>query len=145
MTREELENKMAVLLGGRAAERLIFDHLSTGAADDLSKATEIARSMVTRYGMVESLGHVTYDTEPRSFLDIQQRPTMLERQYSEDTAREIDCAVREILDSAYTKASEILTRRRADLEKCAAALLEKETLTEDELKAVLGGAKSPSG
>ena len=144
MTREELENKMAVLLGGRAAERLVFDHLSTGAADDLSKATEIARSMVTRYGMEEKLGHVTYDTEPRSFLDIQQRPTMLERQYSEDTAREIDCAVREILDSAYARATEILTRRRTDLENGAAALLEKETLTEEELKTVLGEAKSPS-
>jgi cell division protease FtsH len=145
MTREELENKMAVLLGGRAGESLIFDHLSTGAADDLSKATDIARSMVTRYGMEEKLGHVTYDTEPRSFLDVQQRPTMLERQYSEETAREIDCAVREILDAAYAKASEILTRRRADLEKGAAALLEKETLTEEELTAVVGGVESPAG
>jgi cell division protease FtsH len=70
---------------------------------------------------------------------------MLERQYSEDTAREIDCAVREILDAAYAKASEILTRRRADLEKGAAALLEKETLTEDELTAVVGEAESPAG
>ena len=144
MTREELENKMAVLLGGRAAERLIFDHLSTGAADDLSKATEIARSMVTRYGMVEKLGNVTYDAEPRSFLDIQQRPTMLERQYSEDTAREIDCAVREILDAAYARASDILTRRRADLERGAAALLEKETLSEEELKSAVGEPESPA-
>ena len=145
MTREELENKMAVLLGGRASESLIFGHLSTGAADDLSKATDIARAMVTRYGMVESLGHVTYDTEPRSFLDIQQRPTMLERQYSEETAREIDCAVREILDSAYDKAQAVLTRRRADLEKGAAALLEKETLTEEELTAIVGGPEPPPG
>jgi cell division protease FtsH len=145
MTREELENKMAVLLGGRASERLIFDHLSTGAADDLARATDIARSMVTRYGMEEKLGHVTYDTEPRTFLDVQQRPTMLERQYSEDTAREIDCAVRDILDAAYAKALEILTRRRADLEKGAAALLEKETLTEEELTTVVGGAESPAG
>jgi cell division protease FtsH len=144
MTREELENKMAVLLGGRAAETLIFDHLSTGAADDLSKATDIARSMVTRYGMEKKLGHVTYDTEPRSFLDVQQRPTMLERQYSEDTAREIDCAVRDILDAAYAKASEILTRRRVDLERGAAALLETETLTEAELKAAVGEAESPA-
>lgn len=145
MTREELENKMAVLLGGRASERLIFDHLSTGAADDLARATDIARSMVTRYGMEEKLGHVTYDTEPRTFLDVQQRPTMLERQYSEDTAREIDCAVREILDAAYAKALGVLTRRRADLEKGAAVLLEKETLTEDELTAVVGGTESPAG
>ncbi|MCK4867732.1 MAG: ATP-dependent zinc metalloprotease FtsH, partial [Alphaproteobacteria bacterium] len=145
MTREELENKMAVLLGGRASERLIFDHLSTGAADDLARATDIARSMVTRYGMEEKLGHVTYDTEPRTFLDVQQRPTMLSRQYSEDTAREIDCAVRDILDAAYAKALGILTRRRADLEKGAAVLLEKETLTEDELTAVVGGTESPAG
>ncbi len=144
MTREELENKMAVLLGGRAAESLVFGHLSTGAADDLSKATDIARSMVTRYGMVESLGHVTYDTEPRSFLDVQQRPTMLERQYSEETAREIDCAVREILDAAYEKASAILTERRKDLEKGADALLEKETLSEDELTAIVGSARTPA-
>ncbi len=145
MTRDELENKMAVLLGGRAAESLVFGHLSTGAADDLSKATDIARSMVTRYGMVESLGHVTYDAEPRSFLDVHQRPTMLERQYSEETAREIDCAVREILDSAYDKARAILTRRRADLEGGAAALLEKETLTEEELTAVVGGPEQRAG
>ena len=138
MTREELENKMAVLLGGRAAESLIFDRLSTGAADDLSKATDIARGMVTRYGMVPKLGHVAYDNGPRSFLDPQQRPTMLERQYSEETAREIDAAMREILDAAYDKARVILTERRADLEKGAAALLEKEALTEDELIAVVG-------
>ena len=68
MTREELENKMAVLLGGRAAEHLVFGHLSTGASDDLSKATDIARSMVTRFGMGEALGPVTYETEPTSFL-----------------------------------------------------------------------------
>jgi cell division protease FtsH len=95
MTREELENKMAVLLGGRAAERLVFDHLSTGAADDLAKVTDIARSMVMRYGMWEGLGHVAFDTE---------RPTILgmpnvgvPREFSEETAREIDCAVREIV------------------------------------------------
>jgi len=142
MTREELENKMAVLLGGRAAETLIFGHLSTGAADDLSKATDIARGMVTRYGMAETVGNVTYDSEPRSFLDVQQRSTMLERQYSEETAREIDCAVREILDAAYDKATAILTERRADLEKGAAALLERETLSEEELTAIVGPARA---
>ncbi len=100
--------------------------------------------MVTRYGMVESMGHVTYDEGPRSFLDLQQRPTYLERQYSEETAREIDCAVREILDAAFDKAKAILTRRRADLESGAAALLERETLTEDELVAVVGGPEKPA-
>ena len=67
MTREELENKMAVLLGGRAAEEVVFGHLSTGAADDLAKVTEIARSMVMRYGMVKDLGHVAYENEPVGF------------------------------------------------------------------------------
>src|SRR5262249_62058019 len=69
MTKEELENKMAVLLGGRAAELIVFDHLSTGAADDLRRVTDIARSMVTRYGMSEKLGNVAYDRDPRSFLN----------------------------------------------------------------------------
>ena len=69
MTRDELENKMAVLLGGRAAEEVMFDHLSTGAANDLAKVTEIARSMVMRYGMVKNLGHVAYENEPAGFLN----------------------------------------------------------------------------
>ena len=88
MTREELEEKMAVLLGGRAAEKLVFDHLSTGAADDLAKATDIARSMVTRYAMVPELGHVSYESESAAFL---QGPAQAfrTRDYSDDTAREI--------------------------------------------------------
>lgn len=68
MTREELETKIAVLLGGRAAEKIIYDHVSTGAADDLVKATDIARAMVARYGMDEDLGHVSYDTDRPGFL-----------------------------------------------------------------------------
>src|SRR5437879_7802071 len=92
MPRDELENKMAVLLGGRAAEEVIFDHLSTGAANDLAKVTEIARSMVMRYAMVKALGHVAYEEEPAPLLNgnvFQNR-----REYSEETAREIDVAVR---------------------------------------------------
>src|SRR3954463_4064703 len=100
MTREELENKMAVLLGGRAAEEIIFSHLSTGAANDLSKVTEIARSMVMRYGMVKTLGHVAYENEPAGFLN----NNISQKQFSETTAREIDVAVREIVDKAYAKA-----------------------------------------
>src|SRR3954465_5266961 len=101
MTRGELEDKMAVLLGGRAAEEVMFQHLSTGAANDLAKVTEIARSMVMRYAMVESLGHVAYEEEPSGFMNNQyvQKP----REYSEETAREIDVAVREIVDAVYAK------------------------------------------
>ena len=132
MTRDELENKMAVLLGGRAAEEVIFHHLSTGAANDLAKVTEIARSMVMRYGMVKSLGHVAYEEERAPFLG-GQLPTG-HREYSEETAREIDVAVREIVKNAYEKALAILSREKAALERWARVLLEKETLGEPELE-----------
>ncbi len=133
MTREELEEKMAVLLGGRAAEKLVFDHLSTGAADDLAKATDIARSMVTRYAMVPDLGHVSYESESSAFL---QGPTspFRARDYSDDTAREIDTAVRTIIQEAFDKALGILQQSRDVLEEGACRLLEEETLGEAELK-----------
>jgi cell division protease FtsH len=132
MTREELENKMAVLLGGRAAEEVMFDHLSTGAANDLAKVTEIARSMVMRYGMVKALGHVAYEEERPPFLG--GPLPMGHREYSEATAREIDIAVREIIDAVYVKALGILQRERPALERWAQKLLEKETLVEAELE-----------
>src|SRR4051812_27233326 len=132
MTREELENKMAVLLGGRAAEEIIFSHLSTGAANDLSKVTEIARSMVMRYGMVKSLGHVAYEEERPPFLG-GPLPSG-HREYSEATAREIDVAVRQIVDGTYEKAVLILRRERALLERWALKLLDKETLVERDLE-----------
>jgi cell division protease FtsH len=132
MTREELENKMAVLLGGRAAEEVVFGHLSTGAADDLAKVTDIARSMVMRYGMVESLGSVAYDDERPAFLPNQLAQKT--REYSEQTAREIDMAVRSIVKAAHDKAVAILSREKALLESWAKRLLEKETLAEAELR-----------
>jgi cell division protease FtsH len=132
MTREELENKMAVLLGGRAAEEAVFGHLSTGAADDLAKVTDIARSMVMRYGMVKSLGFVAYEEERSPFLG-GPMPTG-HREYSEQTAREIDVAVRDIVKAAYDKALGILSREKALLETWARRLLEKETLAEAELE-----------
>ncbi len=134
MTREELEAKMMVLLGGRAAEHVVFGHLSTGAADDLAKVTDIARNMVTRYGMDTRLGNVTYESDPRSFLHAPMPPMGNERRYSEETAREIDCAVREIVDQAFERAVGILRNRHDDLERGARALLEKETLTEQDLR-----------
>jgi cell division protease FtsH len=131
MTREELENKMAVLLGGRAAEEVVFGHLSTGAADDLAKVTDIARSMVMRYGMVRSLGNVAYEEERSPFLANQM--IQKNREYSEQTAREIDVAVRDIVKLAYDKALGILSRKKELLEGWAKRLLEKETLAEREL------------
>jgi cell division protease FtsH len=139
MRRDELENKMAVLLGGRAAEHVVFGELSTGAADDLAKVTDIARAMVTRYGMVETLGQVTYEEEQSRFLAGPAMPQMPgEKRYSEETAREIDRAVRQFVDEAFARAVKVLTDRRDVLEKGAAMLLEKETLTEAELAALVG-------
>jgi cell division protease FtsH len=137
MTREELENRMAVLLGGRAAEVVVFGHLSTGASDDLAKVTDIARSMVTRFGMVEKLGQVTFEDPPQNFLGTPAPSYGQERKYSEETAREIDTAVRDIVRQAFDKAVGILRSKRAILERTAQKLLEKETLTEIDLKALV--------
>jgi cell division protease FtsH len=138
MTREELENRMAVLLGGRAAEVVVFGHLSTGASDDLAKVTDIARSMVTRFGMVEKLGQVTFEEAPQTFLGTPPPSYGQERKYSEETAREIDTAVRDIVQHAFDNAVGILRSKRAVLERTAQKLLEKETLGEAELKTLAG-------
>ena len=138
MTREELESKMAVLLGGRAAEEVVFGHLSTGAADDLVKVTGIARSMAMRYGMVGTLGHVAYEEERSPFLEV---PGAARREHSEATAREIDIAVREIVAAAYDKALGVLRRQRELLERGAQQLLEKETLAEAELAEIRGAIR----
>jgi cell division protease FtsH len=134
MTRDELEKKMAVLLGGRAAEHLVFGHLSTGAADDLSKVTDIARSMVTRFGMGATLGPVTYEREPSSFLG-QAFPR--ERLYAEQTAREIDVTVRELVEAQFQRARGILAANRALVEESARTLLAKESLAGAELESLL--------
>jgi cell division protease FtsH len=141
MTQDELENKMVVLLGGRAAERLVFGKVSTGAADDLAKASDIARSIAAQYGMIPSLGDVAYDRQPSAFLPRQPASGWLERGYSEETAREIDCAVRERVAAAAERALNELKKRRGLLERGAKALLERETLSASELQALLS---SPS-
>ena len=145
MRRDELENKMAVLLGGRAAEKIVFGELSTGAADDLAKVTDIARTMVTHYGMVEKLGQVTFEEEQSRFLTGPGMPPMPSvKRYSEETAREIDHAVKEFVDEAFARATKVLTDRRSVLEAGAKRLLEKETLTEAELSSLLAGSEGPS-
>lgn len=142
MTKNELENRMAVLLGGRAAERLIFGELSTGAADDLAKATDIARNMVTRFGMDEELGQVALDEPPQTFLGVQPSMPDFNRAYSEQTAREVDLAVRGLIERAFAKATGILQDRRDALQTIAKQLLEKETLSGVELKGLLKSAGS---
>jgi cell division protease FtsH len=131
MTREELENKMAVLLGGRAAEQLVFGRVSTGAADDLAKVSDIARSIVTRYGMHPSLANLALEQDASPLLPVPGYTAA--RNYSEHTARAIDEAVAEIVASAFQRALELLTRNRATLETAAARLLERETLAEAEV------------
>jgi cell division protease FtsH len=132
MTRAELEHKMAALLGGRASEQLVFAEISTGAADDLARATDIARAMVLRYGMSEALGNVAYDRDRSPFLQ-PAFPMPQERAYSEGTAEAVDRAVRAFVDHAFVLATEVLQRNRALLDRTAAALLRTETLSEPEI------------
>ena len=143
MTREELENKMAVLMGGRAAEHLMYGHWSTGAADDLAKVTDIARSMVTRYAMVDALGQVALDDSTPNMLGAP--PLAAPRSYSEQTAREIDCAVRDLVGAAFARAEDLLRQRRALLERGAQRLLAQETLSQAELVALVAGPEQLSG
>ncbi|WP_163272543.1 ATP-dependent zinc metalloprotease FtsH [Chelativorans alearense] len=145
MTRKELEDRMAVLLGGRAAENIVFGEVSTGAADDLVKATDIARSMVTRFGMAEGLGPIAYEDEPNRFLGTAPMPGMLERRYSESTTQRIDDAVRDLVNAALERAASLLKERRELLDKVAKALLARETLTGEELKAFFSDAEDGAG
>jgi cell division protease FtsH len=137
MTRQELENKMAVLLGGRAAEHIVFGELSTGAADDLVKVSDIARSIVTRYGMTEELGQVVYEKSPHSFLGGEMPPMpYIERSYSEATAGEIDATVKGIVEAAFRRTVTLLREQQGTLERGARLLLEHETLDEADLTAL---------
>jgi cell division protease FtsH len=127
MTRRELEHKMAVLYGGRAAEMVVFGEVSTGAADDLQKITDIARAMVQRYGMEDKLGQVVFERQ-RQALFAEGVPDLGPREYSEETAREIDCAVRALTNQARELAVAVLRANRAALDAGAERLLETETL-----------------
>jgi cell division protease FtsH len=142
MTRAELENRMAVLLGGRAAEYVVFGHLSTGAADDLAKVTDIARDMVTRYGMEDQLGPVVFDTDRPTFLTGAAAEGWHQQRYSDETAHAIDIAVQHIVEAAFARSIEILKRERATLDRGALLLLEKETLDESELGPILKDVKA---
>jgi cell division protease FtsH len=140
MTREELESKLTTLQGGRAAEFVVYGHYSTGAADDLARATEIARSMVSRYGMVPELGSAVHSQEGPSFLGT---PAGGGHRHSEQTAREIDLAVRAIVEASFERAVAILVRNRSLLDESAAHLLERESLEEAELQAYFARLERP--
>ena len=131
ITARELKNRMAVLLAGRAAEQTVFGEVSTGAADDLAKVTDIARQIVTRFGMTEALGQAVLESRSTGFLG-DQPIALREKDYSEETAREIDLAVRDLVDEAFRRALAILADRRATLDEGAKLLLERETLTPED-------------
>ncbi|MGD9683708.1 MAG: ATP-dependent zinc metalloprotease FtsH [Candidatus Obscuribacterales bacterium] len=142
----ELRHRLAGLMGGRAAEILIFEETSTGAADDFEKATEIARSLVTRFGMSRRLGMVAYERQQHAYLSGSSSETgasPLTRRYSEATAREIDCEVREIIADAFETAMAILSDNEPKLRAAAEALLEKETISGDELRKITGDLELP--
>jgi len=135
MTKSELLTRLAVLLGGRVAEEIVFGEVSTGAHNDLQRATDIATSMVKEYGMSERMGYVTFEKEkqplflPSSFGS--------SRDYSEDTAKQIDEEVKKIVDGTHHKVKTLLTERKEKLEELARLLLEKEVVEEADLKKVL--------
>ena len=144
MTKTELENKIAVLLGGRVAEETVYREISTGAQDDLLKATDIAKSMVKAYGMSEKLGQVSFDRDRRSpFLQGAQSETPGD--YSEETSREIDCEVRRIIERQYARVKTILGEQQQVLKDAAAVLITKETITGEELKAVILKSRAATG
>jgi cell division protease FtsH len=147
MSSGELRDKMTVLLGGRAAESIAFEEISTGASDDLVKATNIARSMVTRYGMDDNLGMVSLESERSTFLQMPGEYLATRRDFSEQTAREVDCAVRDLVTQAFERAVAILEAHRDALVESAKRLLEKETLRGDELPKLIAepGVPIPAG
>ena len=141
MTRSELEDRLSVLLGGRVAEELVFGDVSTGAQDDLQKATDIVLSMVTQYGMSETLGLRTFEPERRSaFLD---SPLPQRKDYSEQKASAIDAEVEKILERAHEKVRRLLSERRSILDEIAHRLLEKEVMDGGELRALVAQQAPP--
>lgn len=145
MSKQELLNKITVLLGGRTSELLKFSQISTGAADDLEKATDIARSMITRFGMTDELGLVTYESQPSTFLGGRGYEFMGNgRRFSEETAREIDLTARAIVDDCFDRAKAILTANKDALEEAAQLLLKQETITHEELVAAVGAVHEPT-
>jgi cell division protease FtsH len=136
MDRGELMSRMTVLLAGRAAESLTYDEVSTGAGDDLAKATDIARSMVVRYGMDKTLGQVSYEPEAAAVMDVPGSADWHVRRYGDATAEAIDAAVRTLIEDAFQRAVAILTANRALLNQTARDLLTKETFSAEELKVI---------
>ena len=138
-SKEYLEARLTVLLGGRTAEELKFNTVSTGAGNDLQNASEIARKMICEWGMSESLGSVTLERDTDGvFLG---KSFAKEREYSEDTARQVDLEIRKFVEKAHDTARKIMKKNRSKLDKIANALLDKEVLTGEEVKEIVYGKK----
>jgi cell division protease FtsH len=138
MTRTALTDQLVVLLGGRTAEEVALGEISTGAQNDLQRASDIARAMVVEFGMSESFGAISFDSHTRSrFLDVGLGPDRAS--YSEETAREIDAEVRRIVRASHERARALLTERRDTLDRVARRLLEKEVIEGDELRQIVAG------
>jgi cell division protease FtsH len=136
MTKNELLDRLSVLLGGRVAEEIFFGQVSTGAQNDLGRATDIAKSMVKEYGMSEKLGLTTFERERKPlFLDFD--PSRGTKDYSEETAREIDDEIRKFIDQSYVKVKTVLIEKKEILERVAQILLEKESIDGETLRAIL--------
>ncbi|QSA96048.1 ATP-dependent zinc metalloprotease FtsH [Methylococcus sp. EFPC2] len=134
-TEPELKDQLAILLGGRTAEELVFGHVSSGAQNDLERASEIARAMVCQLGMSKKLGPLAYGKRNRLvYLDVEGAE---ERNFSDETARLIDAEVRALVEEAQDRASQILSEQRAVLDKLAAALQDKEVMSGEEIKAII--------
>jgi len=141
MTRSELLDRVSTLLGGRVAEKLVLNDISTGAQNDLERATSIVRQMIMEYGMSESLGPITLGRKhDQVFLG---RDLARDRNYSEEIAKAIDQEIRKTIDNCYQKAQEILEKERDKLENLAQTLLDKETLDAGEIKALVEGKPLP--
>lgn len=140
LTRAELLDRLDVLLGGRVAEEILFSDVSTGAQDDLQRATDIARLMVPQYGMSESLGLVSFEEIRSPFLATRT----LSQEYSEDTSRLIDAEIRKFLSESHDRVRETLTTKRSILESLAALLAEQEVVDRAALQAITGGAPVPA-
>ncbi len=138
LTRSELLDRLAVFLGGRAAEALTFGEVSTGAQNDLQRAADIARRMVKEYGMSERLGALAFEPDRRPVFLPAGDGVSGSKGYSEETAREIDQEAKRIVDETESRVRDILTKRDRDLEAIAQRLLNKEVLEGEELRALLG-------
>ncbi|MGH7475144.1 MAG: ATP-dependent zinc metalloprotease FtsH [Longimicrobiales bacterium] len=143
LQRQELLDRLAVLLGGRAAEELVFGEISTGAGNDLERATDVAHRMVEEFGMSDTLGPVTYGRKRKAmFLDASENGQS-ERNFSEATARTIDAEVRRLVTDAYTRALGILEDDRSVLQALAEQLLDKEVVDREELRVLMGKPPQP--